>query len=164
MNQCDPVVIEPIGIIHTPFKTLDNMPIQPRGAQGVRGTLEIFPPFEEGLKDVELFSHIYLLYHFHRASRKALKVVPFMDTVERGVFATRSPLRPSFIGLSGVKLVERKGPVLTIENVDILDGTPLLDIKPYVPQFDTMCSDASSGWIDADKEKVAAKRSDRRFI
>ncbi len=155
--------LKSIGIVHSPFQNLKNMPIQPKGASGVRGTLEIFPEFQAGLKDLELFSHIFLLYHFHRASRTALEVTPFLDSVPRGVYATRSPLRPNHIGLSVVTLLERRENILTIENVDILDGTPLLDIKPYVLQFDGV-GNPSSGWITADSEDVAARRSDERFL
>jgi len=155
--------LKPIGIVRTPFQDLKNMPIQPGGASGVRGTLEIFSEFQEGLKDVELFSHLFLLYRFHRAVRTSLEVIPFLDSEKRGVYATRSPLRPNHIGLSVVHLLERKENILDIENVDILDGTPLLDIKPYVLQFDGV-ENPSSGWITANSHEVAAKRSDERFL
>ena len=154
--------MKPIGIIHTPHRELENMPIQPKGAAGVRGTVEIFPEYTEGLRDLDGFSHIFLIYPFHKAARTELTVVPFLDKKPRGVFATRSPLRPSHLGLSIVNLVEVDGAVLTVEGVDILDGTPLYDIKPYVHRFDNV-PDSTSGWIGASDEEIAGKRSDSRF-
>lgn len=112
------------------------MPIQPSGAVGVRGTVEVFEDFQAGLKDLDGFSHIILLYYFHRSRSFDLQVVPFMDSQPRGLFATRAPKRPNPIGLSIVRLDRIEGGVLHIQNVDILDNTPLLDIKPYVPEFD----------------------------
>ena len=156
-------MIQPIGIIHSPFKQLENMPIQPKGAQEVLGQVELLPEFAAGLQDLEGFSHIYLIVQFHEARREALKVVPFMDNVPRGVFATRSPLRPNHIGLSIVELVEVNGNVLTIKGVDVLDGTPLLDIKPYIARFDHV-NDSRSGWMQATDVEVKDKRSDGRFV
>jgi len=153
----------PIGVISSPHKTLADMPIQPKGAAGIRGTVEVFTPFQDGLKDLDGFSHIILLYHFHRSEGYALQVVPFLDTERRGVFATRAPKRPNPIGLSIVKLNKIEGPILHIENVDILDGTPLLDIKPYVPAFDKQ-TEVRSGWLETAQQKADALRSDDRFI
>jgi tRNA-Thr(GGU) m(6)t(6)A37 methyltransferase TsaA len=152
----------PIGAIHSPFTDIEGMPIQPTGASGIQGTVEVFPEFAEGLKDLEGFSHIILLYHFHRAQESKLVVTPFMDPNPRGVFATRAPKRPNPIGLSIVKLLSIEQNILHIENVDILDGTPLLDIKPYVPEFDQHQADRV-GWLEQAKGKVRSKKSDDRF-
>jgi len=152
----------PIGIIHSPFRSLEGMPIQPAGAAGVLGTAEIFPEYEPALQDLEGFSHIYLLYHFHRSRGFQLQVVPFLDTRLRGLFATRAPKRPNPIGLSLVKLTKVEGTVLHLENLDILDGTPLLDIKPYVPEFDRLRS-VRTGWLAEAQKRARQQRSDRRF-
>ena len=145
-----------IGIIRTPFADLKNMPIQPKGAVDVIGEIEIEEQYAAGLTDLEGFSHIYLVYLFHKASRVELKVVPFMDTVQRGVFATRSPLRPNHIGLSLVELVKIDGAKLTIRGADILDGTPLIDIKPYIEKFDKV-DKSSSGWMTARSRDVGSQ-------
>ena len=152
----------PIGIIHTPFKELENMPIQPAGAKGIKGTIEIFKDYQDGLEDLEGFSHIILLYHFHHSTGFKLQVVPFMDTELRGVFATRAPRRPNPIGLSVVELDKIENGVLYIRNVDILDGTPLLDIKPYVPEFDAPTG-ISLGWLEQVRKTVSHRKSDDRF-
>jgi tRNA-Thr(GGU) m(6)t(6)A37 methyltransferase TsaA len=152
----------PIGIIRTPFQHLEGMPIQPKGAKGVQGKVELLPHFLEGLKDLEGFSHIILLYHFHRSAGYALTVVPYMDTQRRGVFATRAPKRPNAIGLSVVQLDRIENGVLYIQNVDILDGTPLLDIKPYVPEFDSPES-VQLGWLERVHKTVSHRSSDDRF-
>jgi tRNA-Thr(GGU) m(6)t(6)A37 methyltransferase TsaA len=152
----------PIGIIHSPFTEPEGMPIQPAGASGVRGTVEVFEDFRAGLKDLEGFSHIILLYHFHRSQGFNLHVVPFMDTEPRGLFATRAPKRPNPIGLSVVQLDRIQDGVLYIQNVDILDGTPLLDIKPYVPEFDTQ-DEIQTGWLERAKWTVSQRTADGRF-
>jgi tRNA-Thr(GGU) m(6)t(6)A37 methyltransferase TsaA len=152
----------PIGTIHSPFKRIEGMPIQPAGASSVQGRVELLPAYVEGLKDLDGFSHIVLLYHFHRVKDVNLIVTPFMDTQTRGVFSTRAPRRPNPIGLSVVKLLGIDGSTLHIENVDILDGTPLLDIKPYVPEFDQYAVDRI-GWLEGSRSNVQEKRSDRRF-
>ncbi len=151
-----------IGTIHSPFKDIEGMPIQPAGAANVQGTVEVLPELAEGLRDLEGFSHIILLYHFHRVREAKLVVIPFMDSEPHGIFATRAPKRPNPIGLSIVRLVGIEGNVLYIENVDILDGTPLLDIKPYVPEFDRPPVERV-GWLERAKGKVRRKRSDDRF-
>jgi tRNA-Thr(GGU) m(6)t(6)A37 methyltransferase TsaA len=153
---------EPIGIIHSPFEDIENVPIQPVAAGGIRGTVEVFADFAEGLKDLEGFSHVILLYHFHRVTQTRLTVVPFVDPEPRGVFATRAPSRPNPIGLSIVRLLRMEGNILHVENVDIVDGTPLLDIKPYVPEFDHHEADRM-GWLASAREKVKEARSDARF-
>lgn len=139
--------LNPIGIIHTSFKTRKGTPIQPWFAKGVRGTVVVDKVFTEGLSDLEGFSHIYLIYYFHLSEGYSLKVVPFMDDVERGVFATRAPRRPNQIGFSVVKLISIKENILEIENADMLDGTPLLDIKPYVSAFDHFEGERN-GWLE----------------
>lgn len=138
------------------------MPIQPRGAD-TAGQVEIFPEYRQGLADLAGFSHIYLIYLFHKASRTELSVIPFLDTVRRGVYATRSPLRPNHLGLSLVQLSGISDNVLEILGVDILDGTPLIDIKPHIPAFDQV-EKATSGWMDHSEDDVARKSSDKRFI
>jgi tRNA-Thr(GGU) m(6)t(6)A37 methyltransferase TsaA len=152
----------PIGVIHSPFKDIEGVPIQSAGASGIRGSIEIRPEFVAGLKDLEGFSHIILLYHFHRAPEPQLIVTPFLDSQPRGVFATRVPARPNPIGLSVVRLLGVEQNTLSIENVDILDGTPLLDIKPYVPEFDQHPADRV-GWLEPARERALNKRADGRF-
>lgn len=152
----------PIGVIHSPFTKIEGMPIQPTGAIGIQGSIEIFPEYQEGLKDLDGFSHIILLYHFHRSEGFKLSVTPFLDNQSRGLFSTRAPKRPNPIGLSVVKLINKDKNILHIADVDILDGTPLLDIKPFVPAFEPD-TDIRVGWLAETKEKVRKKRSDRRF-
>jgi tRNA-Thr(GGU) m(6)t(6)A37 methyltransferase TsaA len=152
----------PIGVIHSPFKQLEGMPIQPAGAAGIKGRVEVFEDFREGLVDLDGFSHIVLLYHFHQGRGFNLKVVPFLDSRQRGLFATRAPRRPNPIGLSVVRLDRIEGGILHIENIDILDGTPLLDIKPYVHEFDTQ-SKIRTGWLEKARRTVSDRKSDDRF-
>jgi len=154
--------LKPIGIIHSPFKDLNDMPIQPAGAIGVKGTVEVFEEYHDGLKDLDGFSHIILLYHFHRSQGFKLHVVPFLDSESRGLFATRAPKRPNPIGLSVVQLDQIENGVLQIQNVDILDGTPLLDIKPFVPEFDAQMK-VRTGWLETARKTVADRKSDDRF-
>ena len=156
------ITYRPIGIIHSPFTDIAGMPIQPRGAAGVRGSVEVRPEFTAGLQDLAGFSHVILLYHFHRVREARLTVTPFLDAQPRGVFATRAPQRPNPIGLSIVKLLGIEGNILHIENVDILDGTPLLDIKPYVPEFDQHPAERI-GWLEQARGRVQGQRSDDRF-
>lgn len=155
--------MKPIGIIHSPFQDLKDMPIQPKGAKDTLGTVEIEQKYMEGLQDLDGFSHIYLLYIFHEAARTALTVTPFMDTTPRGVFSTRSPLRPNHIGLSIVELAGVEKNLVKVRGIDILDGTPLLDIKPYIEAFDGI-NNSRSGWMKATSDAVKKKRSDSRFI
>jgi len=154
--------IIPIGTIHTPFTDLVGMPIQPAFADGVSGTVDLFDEFQAGLKDLEGFSHIVLLYIFHRGEGYKLSVVPFLDTEPRGLFATRAPKRPNPTGLSVVRLDRIEGGTLHVSNVDMLDGTPLLDIKPYVPDFDSHAH-VRTGWLELGRKSVSKRRSDERF-
>lgn len=140
------IQFEPIGVIHSPFKAPEGMPIQPRMAAGIGGTVELLPGFEEGLSDLAGFSHIVLLYHFHLSEGYSLKVKPYLDNVLRGLFATRAPKRPNPIGISTVRLERIEKNVLHVSNVDIVDSTPLLDIKPYVPEFDIQ-ENIRIGWL-----------------
>ncbi len=156
------ITYRPIGVIHSPFTEKKGMPIQPTGAAKLRGTVEVLPEFAPGLADLAGFSHIILLYHFHRAGAARLTVTPFMDTQPRGLFSTRAPTRPNPIGLSIVRLLAVEQNKLYIENVDILDGTPVLDIKPYVPDFDQHPADRV-GWLERAKGQVRNRRSDARF-
>lgn len=154
--------IKPIGIIHSPHHAIKDMPIQPKGAAMVKGYAQIDDEFVDGLQDLQGFSHIYLLYSFHKATRTELKVTPFMDSEIRGVFSTRSPLRPNHIGLSIVQLSKVEGNKVYVEGIDILDGTPLLDIKPYIAGFDSV-AESTSGWMKGSDEEIVGKRSDDRF-
>lgn len=156
------IELEPIGIIHTPFTKPEGMPIQPKGAAGVRATIELFDEYHAGLKDLDGFSHIILLYHFHRSHGFYLQVVPFMDSELRGLFATRAPKRPNPIGISVVQLDKIENGVLHIQNIDIMDSTPLLDIKPYVPEFDSP-QDIRTGWLGQARKTISGRKSDDRF-
>ena len=156
------IEMNPIGIIHTPFRQLEGMPIQPAGAAGVKGTVEVYEKFRAGLKDLDGFSHIILLYIFHRSQGFKLEVIPYMDTQPRGLFATRAPKRPNPIGLSTVELDRIENGNLHVRNADILDGTPLLDIKPYVPEFDNYAR-IRAGWLENVRKTVDERKSDERF-
>ena len=140
-------IMRPIGEIHSPFTDKKQTPIQPTRSQAV-GQVVVYPEFIEGLQDVEGFSHIILLYAFHQSEGYALRVKPFLDDQLHGLFATRHPCRPNPIGLSIVRLLARRDNVIEIEGVDMLDGTPLLDIKPYVPDFDVR-TNTRTGWYEA---------------
>jgi len=157
------IVFSPIGIVHSPYTDPRDMPIQPAAGQGVTARVEVFPEFQAGLKDLDGFSHVILLYHFHRNRTFKLQVVPFMDDQERGVFATRAPSRPNGIGLSIVELDRIEGGVLHVRNIDILDGTPLLDIKPYVPAFQPG-TEIRTGWLKDVGKTVHRRLSDDRFL
>ena len=156
------IIYQPIGHIYSPFVDPNGMPIQPPGAKGVQGNIEIFPKFEKGLKDLDGFSHIILIYHFHLARGYNLVPTPFLDPKPHGVFSTRAPKRPNPIGFSVVKLIQIDGNKILIENVDILNGTPLLVIKPYVPDFDYPHV-TRLGWLEHVRKDVTGKRSDDRF-
>jgi len=159
----DVIKYKPIGIIHSPFKEPKGTPIQPTGARNVDATVELFPEYVEGLKDLEGFSHIILIYHFHLSKHTSLRVKPYMDDELRGVFATRAPSRPNPIGISVVRLVKVEGNILHIQDVDAVDGTPLLDIKPYVPEFDTREA-YKIGWLERRVHRLRETKDDGRFI
>ena len=152
--------MRPIGIIRSPHREVEKTPIQPTFAAGIQGTVEIDPAFEEGLTDLEGFSHLWLIYWLHRADEPRLTVRPFLEDTPHGVFATRAPCRPNPLGLSLVRLVRRAGRILHVEDVDILDGTPLLDIKPYVDRFDTG-TNVRFGWLEKIDDDTARRRGRR---
>ena len=157
------IVFKPIGTVHSPFKEPTGTPIQPGAAAEIQGWVEVFPEYREGLADLEGFSHLILLYYFHLAQGFALRVKPFLDEQQRGLFATRAPARPNPIGLSTVRLERVEGTRLYIREVDIVDGTPLLDIKPYVPRFDRR-DGATSGWMAENLDRLESARDDGRFM
>lgn len=162
MENVRKVCFEPIGVVRSPFKDPEGTPINPQGGRGVAGTVELRPDLSDGLKDLDGFSHITLVYHLHLSGGHRLLVKPFLDDVERGVFATRAPRRPNPIGVSTVRLVRVEGTTLHVEDLDIVDGTPLLDIKPYVPEFEDR-GDVRIGWLTG-KARVARRvRADQRF-
>lgn len=144
-------ILKPIGIIHSPFLTLESMPIQSSRSQA-RGRVEVSPQFAAGLDDLEGFSHIYLLYIFHCSKGCELKVKPYLDDIPHGLFATRFPCRPNPLGLSVVSLLSRRENLLEVEGIDVLDGTPLVDIKPYVPDFDVRTG-TRCGWYETRSKK-----------
>lgn len=157
------IIYEPIGVVHSPFREPRGTPIQPPAAARVEGTVEIDPAYVDGLTDLDGFSHVVLVYHFHLAKPSPLQVKPFMDDETHGVFAMRGPSRPNPIGLSVVRLVEVEGNILHIQDVDIVDGTPLLDVKPYVPQFDVRDDEVRIGWLGQNVHKLSGLRDDGRF-
>jgi tRNA-Thr(GGU) m(6)t(6)A37 methyltransferase TsaA len=161
MNETS-ICYRPIGVIHSEHVTPEKTPIQPAYAKGCKGQAEIFPEFTEGLRDLDGFSHVILIYHFHRAGKPMLTVTPFTDDAPRGVFSTRHPKRPNPIGLSVVRLTRIEANVLHLEEVDILDGTPLLDIKPYVPRFERI-ENAQGGWTQTVDEETARQRGKRGY-
>jgi tRNA-Thr(GGU) m(6)t(6)A37 methyltransferase TsaA len=156
------ISFHPIGVLRSEHAVAGKTPIQPAYAKGCRGRAEIFPEFADGLCDMEGFSHVYLVYHFHRAGTMKLRVKPFLQDVERGVFATRAPARPNAIGISVVELVRREDNILHLDGVDVLDGTPLLDIKPYTAKFDRI-ETIRNGWQDEVDEKEAQERGRREY-
>ena len=160
MNE---IKYKPIGVIHSPFKEPKGTPIQPMGAKGINGTVEVFPEYAKGLKDIDGFSHLILIYHFHLAKGSSLTAKPYMDNEERGIFAIRGSRRPNPIGMSIVRLVRVEDNILHIQDIDIVDGTPLLDIKPYVPEFDRREVE-KIGWLEKKVHKLSASKDDGRFI
>ena len=158
------VELESIGTIHTEFNEIEGMPIQPTGAKGIKGTVKIKDEYVDGLKDLEEFSHIHLIYLLHKVDGYMLEVKPFMDDNTHGVFATRSPKRPNRIGMSVCKINKIEGNTIYIENVDVLNGTPLLDIKPYVPQlYEDTIDELKIGWFETKHQKAKSQKSDDRF-
>jgi tRNA (adenine37-N6)-methyltransferase len=160
-NQMD-IIYRPIGVIHSPFADIREMPIQPTGKSSAPGTAELLPEFVEGLRDLDGFTHVILIYHLHKVSSTQLTVRPFLSSETHGVFATRAPTRPNPIGISIVRLLSIEKNVLHLGNLDVLDGSPLLDVKPYVPEFDTP-PDAQAGWLEHAQARAKTTKSDDRF-
>jgi tRNA-Thr(GGU) m(6)t(6)A37 methyltransferase TsaA len=156
------IIYCPIGIIHSPHKDIKGMPIQPTGAKGIGGTVEVKKKYVDGLKDLGGFEYIILIYHFHYSKGYSLEVKPFLDDSLRGVFSTRAPKCPNAIGMSIVRLLRVQGNILHVEDLDILDGTPLLDIKPYVPDFDIRRT-KETGWLSRKAVRAFTKKADGRF-
>ncbi len=152
-----------IGRVHSPFKQATGTPIQPYRAGSAPGYINLRPEFVDGLADLDGFDRVWLIYWFHRASAAKMSVIPYRDTVAHGLFATRVPARPNTIGMSCVRLLNIEGNILRLAEVDILDDTPLLDIKPYVPQYDNYPVQRC-GWLDTvpDKPVVADDRFERK--
>lgn len=160
MNE---IKYKPIGIIHSPFKEPKGVPIQPKAAKGIHGVVEVFSQYVEALEDLDEFSHIILVYHFHLSKNpQSLKVKPFMDKNAHGIFSTRASSRPNPIGISVVRLIHIDEKMLHIQDVDIIDGTPLLDIKPYVPEFDIRKAERI-GWLEKNVHKLPISKDDGRF-
>jgi len=159
MNE---ITLKPIGVIHTPFKEPKGAPIQPKRSNGATGTIKIYSEYVAGLKDLDGFSHITLIFYLHLSKGFKLEVVPFLDNVMRGLFATRAPKRPNPLGLSTVELLKIENDILYIKNVDMVDGTPLLDIKPYVPEFDAH-TEIRTGWLKNKAGRSKDTKADERF-
>jgi tRNA-Thr(GGU) m(6)t(6)A37 methyltransferase TsaA len=160
------ISIEPIGFCQSPFTELVNMPVQPKGGSNQIGKIILKKEFQQGLKDLDGFSHIYLIYYFHKIKQHKLEVIPFNDKTNsiRGVFSTRTPMHPNKLGLSIVELISINDNILTFKGVDILDKTPIIDIKPYIENFDKIDVPTSSGWMKSTSDEVSLKKSDTRFI
>jgi tRNA-Thr(GGU) m(6)t(6)A37 methyltransferase TsaA len=156
------VTFRPIGVLHTPHTELKATPIQPVYADDCPGRAELLPELADGLADLEGFSHVYLLYWLHRASPAVMRVQPYLQDIERGLFATRFPARPNPIGLSLVRLLRCEGSVLHFNGADMLDGTPLLDIKPYAPRYDVL-DQPRGGWTEDVDEATAQQRGRRQW-
>jgi len=161
MNKSE-ILYWTIGIIHSEHKEEDKTPIQPVYAKGCKGHVELFPEFVDGLRDINKFSHIYLIYHFHKVHQVKLVVKPYLQDVYHGIFSTRAPFRPNPIGLSVVELLGMEGNILHFDGADIMDGTPLLDIKPYTAKFD-LHKTKKNGWQDDVDEQTAQKRGKRGY-
>jgi len=156
------IAYRPIGVVRSPFTKLDGMPLQSVAAAGVEGTIEIDHGLADGLRDIDGFSHLHVVVHLHRGRPGGLLVTPFLDDVEHGVFATRSPRHPNPIGLSVVRLLRVDGTTLHVSGLDLLDGTPVLDLKPYVPAFDSVAAERI-GWFEGRVDRVHHVRADGRL-
>jgi len=157
------ILYQAIGYIRTPFQQVSEMPIQPCGAKGVQGIIELNPDYIAGLIDLDGFSHVILLYHFHKVKGYKLYVVPFMDDKPHGIFATRAPTRPNAIGISIVKLLRIEDDLIYFDGADMLDGTPLIDIKPFFPKYDNQ-QDVKFGWLEGKQDiDITQIKSDARF-
>lgn len=151
-----------IGTIKSPHKEAKGMPIQPSSAKGIKGEIELFSKYSDGLKDLDGFSHIIVIYDFNKSTGFSLQTKPFLDDKVHGVFATRAPRRPNSIGISVLKLNAIRDNRLFVENVDILDATPVLDIKPYVSAFDGV-DEEKLGWLSGHIDEARVKKADERF-
>ncbi len=157
------IIYQPVGIIRTPFKSLEKMPVQPCGTKRAKGIVELDYELMPGLIDIAGFSHLILIYHFHMVKGYKLYVVPYMDDKPHGIFATRAPVRPNPIGMSVVELKKVENNLLYIEGVDMVDGTPLLDIKPFYTKYDNR-PNAIAGWLESKKNIDITKiKSDLRY-
>ncbi len=152
----------PIGYFRTPFTEIKGMPIQPLGAADVEGHIAVLPDYMAGLKDLDGFSHLIVLYHLHQITGHDLVVQPFLDIEKHGIFATRSPKRPNPIGLSVMRLLRVSGREIYLQGVDVLDQTPVIDIKPYVADFD-QCDADRFGWFEGKSSNARHHQSDERF-
>ncbi len=157
------IIFNPIGTIYSPHQEREGAPIQPAAASDFKGRVELFPQYIEALDDLDRFERIFLLYHFHLSDGFNLKVKPFLDTVKRGLFSTRAPRRPNQIGISIVKIIKIERNILYIEGVDVVNGTPLIDIKPYVPIFDSF-PESKAGWVDNVSNDIEYVKADKRFV
>jgi len=157
------ILYKPIGIIRSPFKETAGTPIQPSAGKDYEGIVEVFPEYIDGLQDLEGFSHVILIYHFHLVKDGPLKVKPFMDDQEHGIFAIRGPSRPNPIGISVTRLLRIEANKIFVKGIDIIDGTPLLDIKPYVPEFDA-ADELKIGWLEKNVHKLHHSKDDGRFV
>ncbi|MEA3560422.1 MAG: tRNA (N6-threonylcarbamoyladenosine(37)-N6)-methyltransferase TrmO [Candidatus Omnitrophota bacterium] len=158
----DKFVFQSIGVIHSPHKEISKIPIQPVFCKDIEGTVILNSEYAEGLKDLQGFSHIYLFYYFHQSRRICLHLKTYLSNQKHGIFATRAPHRPNKLGMSLVRLVKIKDNILHIKDIDILDGTPLLDIKPYIQRFDSK-KNTRSGWQDTISDDTASMRGLRHF-
>ncbi|MCB2227673.1 MAG: tRNA (N6-threonylcarbamoyladenosine(37)-N6)-methyltransferase TrmO [Desulfarculaceae bacterium] len=159
----EPIVYNPIGVLRTPFADPKGGPIQPRGADGAQGRAELLPELAPALADLEGFSHVILIYHCHRAAGFKPRVTPFLGREDHGLFSTRAPARPNPIGLSVVALEEVQGSTLLLRGVDMLDHSPLLDVKPYVPGFDHPDGEIRTGWLGQRAGEADTAKADDRF-
>jgi len=157
------ILLKPIGVVHSPYLEPKGVPIQPARNNDKEGRIEIFPEFAEGLKDLEGFSHIFLIYYFHLIDKTSLSVIPFLDDQVRGVYSTRAPSRPNHIGLSMVSLLKVEDNILHISEFDIVNGTPLLDIKPCIPDFD-FTNIEKIGWLEQALKRLPSTEDDGRFV
>ena len=162
MDSMSEIRYTPIGVVHSPFKNPRNVPIQSIASKGIKGTVELARQYVAGLKDLEGFSHIILIFHFHRSKAYSLLVKPYLDENLRGLFSTRAPSRPNPIGISIVRLSKIEDNILYIQDLDVIDGTPLLDIKPYVPKFDQR-ETARIGWLRNKIKRMPIISDDGQF-
>lgn len=151
------IIFHPIGVIHSPHKVMSKTPIQPVFCSDIKGTVVLDAEYADGLKDLQGFSHIYLFYYFHQSQKTCLRLKPYLSDQEHGIFATRAPHRPNKLGMSLVRLMKIKDTILHVKDIDILDGTPLFDIKPYIQRFDSR-ENTRSGWQDTIPDDVASVR------